>query len=144
MAVNYMYANPIGYFTETQKLELETREYKVSMLRANCLWAELYFFRNEQNEEMQQFVGFYHDLAHLKKNIADGYIENRNDYHFYASTLTPNTWKAVELLVKAGKHVTIENHGNGLYMLPEQEWTAEEFNVKAIKETLESGYNVSF
>ena len=71
MAVNYAYANPVGYFTETQTCGGIKKEYKVSMLRANCLWAELYFYKNEEGDEMQQFVGFYHDLNHLKENIKD-------------------------------------------------------------------------
>ena len=146
MAVNYIYANPVGYFTETQTCGGIKKEYKVSMLRANCLWAELYFYKNEEGNEMQQFVGFYDDLNHLKENIKDGYLKERDDYHFYESVMSENHWKAVEELVKAGKRVTIENHGNGLYELPEQEYSAEEFakhSLGEIRNVLRDGFNVA-
>lgn len=146
MAVNYAYANPVGYFTETQTCGGIKKEYKVSMLRANCLWAELYFYKNEEGNEMQQFVGFYDDLNHLKENIKDGYLKERDDYHFYESVMSENHWKAVGELVKAGKRVTIENHGNGLYELPEQEYSAKEFTTnswKEIRNILRDGFNVA-
>ena len=145
MAVNYVYANPVGYFTETQTYGGIKKEYKVSMLRANCLWAELYIYKNDEGEEMEQFVGFYYDLNHLKKDIKNGYLKERDDYHFYASAMYEDHWKAVDELVKAGKHVTIENHGNGLYELPEQEYSAEEFakhSLGEIRNFLRDGFNV--
>ena len=146
MAVNYVYANPVGYFTETQTCGGIKKEYKVSMLRANCLWAELYIFKNDEGEEMEQFVGFYHDLNHLKKDIKNGYLKDRDDYHFYASAMYEDHWKAVDELVKAGKRVTIENHGNGLYELPEQEYSAKEFakhSLGEIRNVLRDGFNVA-
>lgn len=146
MAVNYVYANPVGYFTETQTYCSIKKEYKVSMLRANCLWAELYFYKDEDGDEMEQFVGFYRDLNHLQKDINDGYLKKRDDYHFYASAMYEDHWKAVGELVKAGKRVTIENHGNGLYELPEQEYSAEEFakhSLGEIRNVLRDGFNVA-
>ena len=146
MAVNYVYANPVGYFTETQTCGGIKKEYKVSMLRANCLWAELYIFKNDEGEEMEQFVGVYHDLNHLKKSIDGGYLKDRDDYHFYASAMYEDHWKAVEELVKAGKRVTIENHGNGLYELPEREYPAKEFtnhSLGEIRNFLRDGFNVA-
>lgn len=146
MAVNYVYANPVGYFTETQTCGGIKKEYKVSMLRANCLWAELYFYKNEAGDEMQQFVGFYDDLNHLKENINKGYLKDRDDYHFYASAMYEDHWKAVEELVKAGKRVTIENHGNGLYELPEREYSGKEFtkhSLGEIRNFLRDGFNVA-
>lgn len=145
MAVNYVYANPVGYFTETQTCGGIKKEYKVSMLRANCLWAELYIYKNDEGEEMEQFVGFYDDLNHLKENIKKGYLKDRDDYHFYASAMYEDHWKAVEELVKAGKRVTIENHGNGLYELPEREYPAKEFtnhSLGEIRNFLRDGFNV--
>ena len=145
MAINYIYANPVGYFTETQTCGGIKKEYKVSMLRANCLWAELYIYKNDEGEEMEQFVGFYHDLNHLKKGIDGGYLKDRDDYHFYASAMYEDHWKAVEELVKAGKRVTIENHGNGLYELPEREYPAKEFtnhSLGEIRNFLRDGFNV--
>ena len=145
MAVNYIYANPVGYFTETQTCGSLKKEYKVSMLRANCLWAELYIYKNDEGEEMEQFVGFYDDLNHLKENIKKGYLKDRDDYHFYASAMYEDHWKAVEELVKAGKRVTIENHGNGLYELPEREYPAKEFtnhSLGEIRNFLRDGFNV--
>ena len=145
MAVNYVYANPVGYFTETQTCGSLKKEYKVSMLRANCLWAELYIYKNDEGEEMEQFVGFYDDLNHLKENIKKGYLKDRDDYHFYASAMYEDHWKAVEELVKAGKRVTIENHGNGLYELPEREYPAKEFtnhSLGEIRNFLRDGFNV--
>ena len=146
MAVNYVYANPVGYFTETQTCGGIKKEYKVSMLRANCLWAELYFYKDEDGDEMEQFVGFYDDLNHLKKDINDGYLKKRDDYHFYASAMHEDHWKAVGELVKAGKRVTVENHGNGLYELPEQKYSAEEFAKHSwgeIRNGLRDGFNVA-
>lgn len=146
MAVNYVYANPVGYFTETQTYCSLKKEYKVSMLRANCLWAELYFYKDDDGDEMEQFVGFYDDLNHLQKDINDGYLKKRDDYHFYASAMYEDHWKAVYKLVKAGKRVTIENHGNGLYELPEQEYSAKEFTTKSwkvIRSILRDGFNVA-
>lgn len=145
MAVNYIYANPVGCFTETQTCGSLKKEYKVSMLRANCLWAELYIYKNDEGEEMEQFVGFYDDLNHLKENIKKGYLKDRDDYHFYASAMYEDHWKAVEELVKAGKRVTIENHGNGLYELPEREYPAKEFtnhSLGEIRNFLRDGFNV--
>lgn len=146
MAINYIYANPVGYFTETQTCGGIKKEYKVSMLRANCLWAELYIYKNDEGEEMEQFVGFYDDLNHLKKGINRGYLKDRDDYHFYASAMYEDHWKAVGELVKAGKRVTIENHGNGLYELPERECSAEEFakhSLGEIRNVLRDGFNVA-
>ena len=145
MAINYIYANPVGYFTETQTCGGIKKEYKVSMLRANCLWAELYIYKNDEGEEMEQFVGFYDDLNHLKENIKKGYLKDRDDYHFYASAMYEDHWKAVDELVKAGKRVTIENHGNELYELPEREYPAKEFtnhSLGEIRNFLRDGFNV--
>ena len=146
MAVNYIYANPVGYFTETQTCGGIKKEYKVSMLRANCLWAELYIYKNDEGEEMEQFVGFYRDLNHLKKGINGGYLNERDDYHFSASAVYEGHWEGVGELRTAGKPVTSDNHGNGLYELPERDHSAEEFakhSLGEIRNVLRDGFNVA-
>ncbi|MCQ2232480.1 MAG: hypothetical protein MJZ30_11595 [Paludibacteraceae bacterium] len=118
MAVNYYYAKPYGYFTSTQKNPIKgtVKKFKIYMLQANCLWAELYFFKKKDEEDgkthnMEQFCGFFHDLKHLKECLSDGDLTNDNDFVFYADNIKGNSdvWKAIKVLAENGKKVTITN-----------------------------------
>ena len=100
------------------------------------------FGGNSVTNDIKSECGISFELA---ENIKKGYLKDRDDYHFYASAMYEDHWKAVEELVKAGKRVTIENHGNGLYELPEREYPAKEFtnhSLGEIRNFLRDGFNV--
>lgn len=100
MPLNVSYKNRIGYYTETQKLGDQVYKYKIWFCHANCLCAMMYFWTEDQNGEKVSLVkpvGFFSDLAHLKrcdKNI----FENCSNFHFKAQELNTELWNMIKYM----------------------------------------------
>lgn len=121
MALRVSYKNRIGYYTRTEKWDGEPdRKFKNWICHANCLWADMYFYKVEEDYEefgkkhkkgdkMAQLLGFWCDTAHLKRAMKNGGYYGADDFHFFADQMDADIWKAVKVLVKAGKKVTIVN-----------------------------------
>jgi len=120
MALNVSYVNRIGYYTKTEKWPDEPdRKFKNWMCHANVdLWADMYFYKvSEDHEEFGkklkkgekrvQLIGFWCDLGHLKRAMKDDCYRGSDDFHFFADQMDADIWKAVKVLVEAGKKVTI-------------------------------------
>lgn len=104
--LNVSYENRIGYYTRTWN----GNDYKVWFCHANCLCAEVYFYKDEDDRDMVSLQRFYADITHLKnylKGSKAAYADCK-DFHFYAKELDKDLWKMIQLLTKHGIKVTIE------------------------------------
>lgn len=109
--VRYYYKNPYGYYTlkQTDPLTGEVRKFKNKILKGNCLWVEIYFYKNEKGEKMEQLVNFLVDVKHLKNWIKNGTpYQNADNFVFYQEELGKEQWNAIYLLAKLGKKITIK------------------------------------
>lgn len=100
------YKDVIGYYTLTQG----DNKYKITLCGCNALWAEMQFYTNGNGEKMAQFYSFIDDVQHLKnciKNCPDFY-DGASNFVFYAKNMDDRVWKAVRLISKLGKKITIK------------------------------------
>ena len=117
--LNVSYRNRIGYYTKIEKdLDGNDRKYKNWICHANCLWAEMYFYKVDEDYErygkhykkgdkMAQLICFFSDNKHLKTCIERDIYYGCDDFHFFADQMTPEMWTSVKLIINAGKKVTI-------------------------------------
>lgn len=117
--LNVSYKNRIGYYTKIEKFHDEPeRKFKNWICHANCLWADMYFYKvgedyeqfgkhYHKGDKMVQVIAFFSDNANLKQAIKNGVYDNADDFHFFADQMTPEMWTSVKILVNAGKKVTI-------------------------------------
>lgn len=120
MALRVSYKNRIGYYTKVEKWPDEKeRKYKNWMCHANVnLWADMYFYKvkedyerfgekHKKGDKMAQLIAFWCDTKHLKDALKEGAYDKADDFHFFADQMDADIWKAVKILVDAGKKVTI-------------------------------------
>lgn len=117
--LNVSYRNRIGYYTKTEKWPDEPEQkYKNWICHANCLWADMHFYKVKEDYErygkqykkgdnMAQLIAFWCDTKHLKNALKDDAYHSADDFHFYADQMDADIWKAVKILAEAGKKVTI-------------------------------------
>ena len=117
--LNVSYKDRIGYYTATQKdLDGNIVKFKNWICHANCLWADMYFYKVSEDYErlgkhyhkgdkMVQLICFFSDNSHLKTCLKNGIYDDADDFHFFADQMTSEMWTSVKLLVNAGKKVTI-------------------------------------
>ena len=105
------YKKPYGYYTLTQG----EKKFKIMLCKANAMWAEMYFYKNEDGKEMAQLYAFLADYKHLQNCFKNGgtHLESCNNYVFYANELkgdgyAKDIWKTIRLLAENGKKVTIK------------------------------------
>ena len=105
--LNVSYENRIGYYTRTWN----GNDYKVWFCHANCLCAEVHFYKDENDRDMVSLQGFYADIQHLKNCLKDKSLklyEDCKDFHFYAKELDKDLWKMIKIMTENGIKVTIE------------------------------------
>ena len=119
MPLRVNYKNRIGYYTKTEKFpNVPDRKFKNWMCHANCLWADMYFYtakeghdefgeKVKKGDKRVQPIAFWTDTQHLKRALNDGAYQGADDFHFFADQMNADIWKAVKILVEAGKKVTI-------------------------------------
>lgn len=119
MALRVSYKNRIGYYTKTERwLDEPEQKFKNWICHANCLWADMFFYKvNEdferfgkkfkKGDKMAQVIAFWTDTQHLKNALKDGAYCRADNFHFYADQMDADIWKAVKILAEAGKKVTI-------------------------------------
>ena len=121
MALRVSYKNRIGYYTKTENWPKDEpeRKYKNWMCHANVdLWADMNFYKVKEDYErfgkkykkgdkMAQLIAFWCDTKHLKDALKEGAYDKADDFHFFADQMDADIWKAVKILVNAGKRVTI-------------------------------------
>lgn len=118
MALRVSYKNRIGYYTKTEHWNEPAQKYKNWICHANCLWADMYFYKVSKDferfgekfkkgEKVAQVIAFWTDPQHLKNALKDGAYSGADDFHFYADQMDADIWKAVKILADAGKKVTI-------------------------------------
>lgn len=107
--VNVEYKKPYGTYTLTQKDSQGEKKFKITLCRANCLWAEMVFFKNDKGEDMVQLYNFFSDIKHMKKCIKSGLLKDMDNFRFHAKRIEGNKsiWEAIKLLAENGKKVTI-------------------------------------
>ena len=107
MAIRVDYNKRMGYYLAPTTNE---KTAKVWICGANCLWAEINFYRKEEEGkrvDMAQLCGFFMDVPHLKRCLKDGYLK----FHgltFFAEQMDAELWKAVKALTEGGIKVTIK------------------------------------
>ena len=107
MAVHVNYNERMGYWTAMHN----GKAIRIWLCKANCLWAEMHFYRKEEDGkriDMAQLCGFYCDLGHLKRCVSAGCIPDYKGLTFFAEKMTQDTWKAVKALTENGIKVTIK------------------------------------
>lgn len=120
MALRVYYKNRIGWYTSTEEYpDMPVRKFKNWMCHANVdLWADMYFYKVKEDYEqfgtkykkgdkMAQVIAFWCDTGHLKRALKDGAYRGADDFHFFADQMDADVWRAVKILVNAGKKVTI-------------------------------------
>ena len=116
------YKNRIGWYTKVEKYpDEQEHKYKNWICHANCLWADMYFYKVAEDYEqfgekykkgdrMTQLIGFWADIDHLKRSLKEGNAYwNADNFHFYIEEMDADIWAAVKALAKAGKTITIES-----------------------------------
>lgn len=107
MSVNVNFNARYGFVTKqyTNKEGVKVT-YKAYLCQANCMWAEIYFYKDEENEEIAQLDGFFMDIKHMERVLADGwYTKNKESFTFYYDVLNKETEKAAIMLAKKGVDV---------------------------------------
>lgn len=120
MALNVSYRNRIGYYTKTEDWPKDepTRKYKNWICHANCLWADMYFYKvvedfdrfgkhYHKGDKMVQLIAFWSNPKHLKDALKNGAYAGADNFHFFADEMDAEIWRAVKILAEAGKKVTI-------------------------------------
>lgn len=114
------YRNRIGYYTSTEQFpDMPVRKFKNWICHANCLWADMYFYKvaedyeqfgkhYKKGDKMVQVLGFWTDRQHLKNALKNGAYRDVDTFHFYFDQMGTDIWAAVRLLAAAGKTVIIE------------------------------------
>lgn len=113
--LRYYYKNPYGYYTHTVERDGKKVKFKNHILHGNCLWVEMYFYKQEEDGkmvDMEQLCGFWSDLDHIKRAMK-GYTiyQYDDDFVFYAEEIEgqKDIWKAIQILAKLGKKITIKS-----------------------------------
>ena len=122
MAVRVSYKNRIGYYTKTETWPKDepVRKYKNWICHANCLWADMYFYKVKEDYDrfgekikkgtkMCQLIAFWMNPKHLKDALKDDAYRGADNFHFFADQMDAEIWKAVKILADAGKTVIIES-----------------------------------
>lgn len=114
------YKNRIGYYTKTEKWPDEPeRKYRNWICHANCLWADMNFWKAKEDYEhfgskvkkgdkMAQVIAFWTDPQHLKEALKVGAYCGADYFHFFEDQMSPQMWTAAKYLARAGKTVIIE------------------------------------
>ena len=109
--LNVDYKKPYGYYTLTQG----ESKFKINLCKANAMWAEMNFYKNEEGTKMAQLYSFLNDYKHVQNCFKNGgtHIESCNNYVFYAKNIKESgyeedIWKTIRLLAENGKKVTIK------------------------------------
>ena len=114
MALRVNYRNRYGFYTQTFKTAEGEKSYKVWFCRANCTCAMIHFYKREdENGKMATYVdlgGFFADLKHAGRCVADGFFNNCSGFTFKAQEIadSPEMWKLIKMLTKHGIKVTIK------------------------------------
>ena len=108
MALRVDYKKRMGYYLAPA---CNGKKAKVWICGANCLWAEINFYREMEDGkriDMAQLCGFICDVAHLKRMVANGCKPAYHGLTFFADKLDSEQWKAIRVLTENGYKVTIK------------------------------------
>lgn len=108
MAIRVDYNKRMGYYLATA---CNGKKAKVWLCGANCLWAEINFYREEKDgkrHDMAQLCGFFCDHGHLKRYLADVKDAHFKGMTFFAKEMDADLWKAVKILTENGIKITIK------------------------------------
>ena len=104
MSVNVNYKNRMGYCTLTQG----DNKFKIWICHANCLFAMMYFYKDEEGKDMVQLHSFLADLEHAKRCLKADLFKDYSNFTFVAKELDNDMWKFIKELTKYGFKVTIK------------------------------------
>lgn len=103
------YTNRFGYCSVPS---VNGKTTKVWLCGANCLWAEIDFYRTRENGKRTDKVrlwGFICDVAHLERYLQNGvHLDYERGITFFADKMNAELWKAVKVLTENGIKVTIK------------------------------------
>lgn len=103
--LNVNYKDVIGHYTLTQ----DEKKFKITLCGCNALWAEMYFYTDDNGKKMVQLYSFIDEIQHLKNCIKNTEIyKDADNFVFNAKNMNDRTWKAVRLIANLGKKVTIK------------------------------------
>lgn len=110
MAVRVDFNDRIGYYSlHSQDGQ---KKWKIWFCRANCLVAEIYFYKDENGEGMADLSHFFIDLEHLKRCAKVEFLTNYGRYDkgitLYAKKMDNDLWKMARIFAEQGIKVTIK------------------------------------
>lgn len=104
MSVNVNYKNRMGYCTLTQG----ENKFKIWICHANCLFAMMYFYKDEKGVDMASLHSFLADLEHAKRCLKADLFKDYSNFTFVAKELNNDMWKFIRALANHGFKVTIK------------------------------------
>jgi hypothetical protein len=105
--VSVDFKDRIGYYTlHSQDGQ---NKWKIWFCRANCLVAEIYFYKDENGEDMAKLHSFFGDVQHVKNcakaKVLTGYDKGVT---LYAKKMNSELWKMAQIFAENGIKVTIK------------------------------------
>lgn len=101
------YKNKYGYYKTPEGT-------KIYICESNCMWAEIYIYKNDEGKKKGQLNGFFADSEHLKRFI-DNLPERFVGYKFVFSAANINKsfekkelWKSIQIITEHGAQVVIK------------------------------------
>lgn len=98
------YKKRVGYYTLNQN----GNKFKVHFCRANCLMAEIYFYKGEDGQRHGQLQGMFSDIAHMKRCAKAGIFNQMENIVFFNKEMDKNLWEMVKVYSGLGIKVTIK------------------------------------
>lgn len=105
--INVNFKDRLGYYT--LQSQDKSKSWKIWFCRANCLLAEIYFYKDENGEDMANLHSFFGDIQHVKNcaksKVLTGYEKGIT---LYAKKMNKNLWDMVRIFSENGIKVTIK------------------------------------
>lgn len=107
MALHVDFENRIGYYTLHS--QDGSKKWKIWFCHANALCAEIYFYKDENGEEMANLHSFFGDVEHLRRCAKAGLLTNYGaGVTLYAKEMNNDLWKMARIFAENGIKVTIK------------------------------------
>jgi hypothetical protein len=108
--LNWDFKKKMGELVIEQVHHQEKVKYQINLYQANCLFAGIYEFKNEEGKDMYQVYNFFLDFKHLKRCLKDGLFAGNGSDRWIKAKLNvyyKDCLKIAELLVKANIKVEL-------------------------------------
>ena len=102
--VSVDYNKTFGHYT----LKQGDNEFLIHFCKGNVLCAEIYFYKDDDGEDMMRLYSFFADIQHLKKCAKAGILDHYGEgITLYSEQMDTNLWKMARIFAEQGIKVTI-------------------------------------